>query len=423
MDTRQFLDKYNLLANKIDADRLIAEFLSEMKAGLAGRDSSLAMIPAYVTADRNIPVDEPVIVIDAGGTNLRVACITFDMDNRAVIKDYERYPMPGAVEEVSATEFFNQLAHHLGPMLGKSKKIGFCFSYPAEISPELDGRLLRWTKEMKAPEVIGRFIGRGLMAALGPAGEGKSIVLLNDTVATLLAGKAAGKKRYGSHVGFILGTGTNIAYMEKNKNILKIIVSDASGSQAINVESGGFSKAPRSDIDNMIDQASENPGINQFEKMISGRYLPEIVLRALKKGAEEGLLDTAGRHWIDRQESLDHEQMDALFNTGGSGITKSTDLSKVDRDCIQTIANAVIDRAAKLAAINMAATVIKVVGESSDLPVCINIDGSTYYKAAGLRENAERYLKMILRDRNIQYDLVHVERAPMIGAAIAGLVN
>ena len=89
----------------------------------------------------------------------------------------------------------------------------------------MDGRLLKWTKEMKAPEVIGRFIGKGLLEALGRGGAGKSVVLLNDTVATLLAGKAADKKRYGSYVGFILGTGTNIAYLEKNENILTVVMS------------------------------------------------------------------------------------------------------------------------------------------------------------------------------------------------------
>jgi len=419
MNTQAFLTKHRLLAEKIDADYLIDEFLAEMNDGLAGLDSSLAMIPAYVAADRDIPVNEPAIVIDAGGTNLRVACISFDMDNQASIKDYSRYPMPGYIAEVSADEFFKQLADHLEPMLGRSNKVGFCFSYPAEISPEMDGKLLRWTKEMKAPEVVGRFIGKGLLEALGSAGQGKSVVILNDTVATLLAGKAAGKKQYGSYVGFILGTGTNIAYLEKNKNILKITASDASGSQVINVESGGFSKAPRGDVDIKIDQMSENPDRSRFEKMVSGRYLPKIALGALTKGVEEGLFGPGCGEWICSREELDHEQMDTLFHTGGtwSGFSSS------DKDAIQSIMKAIVDRAAKLAAINISATVIKAVGEKSELPVCINIDGSTYYKAAGLRENTEKYLKEMLGARNIRYDLVHVERAPIIGAAIAGLVN
>ena len=58
-----------------------------------------------------------------------------------------------------------------------------------------------------------------------------------------------------------------------------------------------------------------------------------------------------------------------------------------------------------------------------EYPVCINIDGSTYYKAFGLREKAEAYLSEILGSRGISYDLVRADDAPMIGAAVAGLTR
>jgi hexokinase len=423
MKIEQFLAKYGLLAENIDANELIGVFMAEMESGLAGRDSSLAMIPTYVSADRDIPVNERVIVIDAGGTNLRVAVVFFDENNRGHIEDFSSYPMPGSQSEVSADAFFDRFAQYIQPVLDKSNKIGFCFSYPAEISPDMDGRLLKWTKEMKAPEVIGRYIGRGLLDALGSAGAGKSVVILNDTVATLLAGKAADNKRYGSYVGFILGTGTNIAYLEKNRNILKADHADPSGSQIINVESGGFSKAPRHDIDLLLDRESEEPGGNQFEKMISGRYLPRIVLMTLKKGVEEGLFDPLFGQWINSLDRLIPEHMNALVDNSGDGIPNLVNVSDSDVRFIRTTAEAVVGRAAKFAAINISAAVIKAVAESSELPVCINIDGSTYYKAAGLREKTEKYLDEILSVRRIPYTLVHVDRAPIIGAAIAELVN
>jgi hexokinase len=423
VNTRQFLEKHGLLPDDINPDHLIDKFLFEMEAGLAGRESSLAMIPTYISAGREIPANDPVIVIDAGGTNLRVARVSFDADHRPRINDYSRYPMPGARGEVSAEEFFSQLAEYLQPVLRKSDRIGFCFSYPAKITPEMDGRLVRWTKEMKAPEVVGRFIGQGLLDALGSAGSGKKVVLLNDTVATLLAGIASGKKPYGSYVGFILGTGTNIAYLEKNKNILKVNHADLSESQAVNVESGGFSKAPRGDIDILLDQESEDPGSHRFEKMISGRYLSDVALAALKRGAEENVFDAPLGSWAGSLARLDHEQMDDLIRSGGAGTLKSVGPSDADRDRIRTIMKAVIERAAKLAAVNVTAAVVKAVGDTSGLSVCINIDGSTYYKASGLRENTEKYLRELLGARNIEYALVHAERAPIIGAAIAGLVN
>jgi hexokinase len=115
--------------------------------------------------------------------------------------------------------------------------------------------------------------------------------------------------------------------------------------------------------------------------------------------------------------------MDILIYNGGEGIPKSAILSDTDRGIIQTTVKAVIERAAKLAAVNITAAAAKAARESTELPVCIDIDGSTYYKAAGLREHTEAYLRMMLGERNIPYALVHVDRAPIIGAAIAGLVN
>ncbi len=115
--------------------------------------------------------------------------------------------------------------------------------------------------------------------------------------------------------------------------------------------------------------------------------------------------------------------MNALVDNSGDGIPNLVNVSDSDARFIRTTAEAVVGRAAKFAAINISAALIKAVAESSELPVCINIDGSTYYKAAGLREKTEKYLDEILSVRRIPYTLVHVDRAPMIGAAIAGLVN
>jgi hexokinase len=88
-------------------------------------------------------------------------------------------------------------------------------------------------------------------------------VLLNDTVATLLAGRAeTSGRRFDSYIGFILGTGTNTAYVEQNANIKKATDLDPDKSQIVNVESGGFGKAPRGKVDPAFDAASVSPGVN-----------------------------------------------------------------------------------------------------------------------------------------------------------------
>ncbi len=132
--------------------------------------------------------------------------------------------MPGTENEVNKKQFFARMANYIEKILDKSSKIGFCFSYPTEILPNKDGRLIRFSKEIKAKQVQGQLIGENLNLAIKALGHRhkKHIVILNDTVATLVAGKSvAADKKYSAYIGFILGTGTNCCYIEKNSNITK----------------------------------------------------------------------------------------------------------------------------------------------------------------------------------------------------------
>ena len=57
-------------------------------------------------------------------------------------------------------------------------------------------------------------------------------------------------------------------------------------------------------------------------------------------------------------------------------------------------------------------------------PVCVTIDGSTYYKTrtAMFKSRVEQGLRDILGARGVFFDTVFVEDAPMIGSAVAGLI-
>ena len=67
--------------------------------------------------------------------------VTFN-NGVAEISDFQKVGMPGAKKEVSKKEFFSILADNIQRFMGKSKKIGFCFSYAAEITPDHDGCLV-----------------------------------------------------------------------------------------------------------------------------------------------------------------------------------------------------------------------------------------------------------------------------------------
>jgi hexokinase len=190
---QDFLKQNGMDPDDISMDQVVQVFLDEMEKGLAGQQSSLAMLPTYIDTEAEIPRGESVIVMDAGGTNFRVAAVCFENDGTATISDYELFDMPGLKEQVSKEEFFKIMAGYIEHVADKSTNVGFCFSYPIEMFPSKDGRVLYFSKEIKAPEVEGQMIGENLNLAISSAlgTEKKQMVLLNDTVATLLAGRAA----------------------------------------------------------------------------------------------------------------------------------------------------------------------------------------------------------------------------------------
>ncbi len=426
MNIQDWLKDQMIAAEAYDAEVLLAHFLDEMERGLNGEASSLAMIPAYVGTEGTVPVDKSVAVIDAGGTNLRVCTAKFDKTGKIELSNFSKQPMPGRDEEVAAAAFYTVLADALEPMQDEFDGIGFCFSYPATIMPDFDGRLLHWTKEIKIPELVGKHIGAGLIQTLEQRGiRGKNLVMLNDTVATLLAGLAQGQA-FGasSYIGFILGTGTNTAYVESNENIGKLDGYLKSGTQAINVESGGFKAFKRGAIDLLLDDQSENPGSHAFEKTISGVYMGSVALGLLQGLAPQGVFSSAGEATLATMEELSTIHIDNLTAANGrdTGVLGTDAFSDADRDIIKTVFSAVVERAALLTAVNIFAAVVKCgAGKDPEHPVCVNIDGSTYYKTYQMPERVQAFLNPMLEKRGLHIRCIHVDDAPVVGGAIAGL--
>jgi hexokinase len=420
----RFLARNGLEAGSIDPDAVLLDFLEEMKRGLDGRKSSLAMIPTFITTDRPVPAGRPVIVVDAGGTNLRVATAVFNERGVPMIENFSNYEMPGIQKEVGKEEFFDLFAGYLLPVAGLADSVGLCFSYAAEITPDGDGKLLTWTKEIKAPEVIGEPIAKNIAERLRIKGFRPRFTLLNDTVATLLAGKSlGGSERYESYVGFILGTGTNTSYIEKNVNIVKRKDLDAAGAQAINVESGNFGKCPLGPIDLAFNSSTIRPGTYTFEKMISGAYLGGLCLLVLKTAAEEGIFSAPGARILASLQELSTIEVDAFLRNPSLGRKHAPySLGDEDKKIVLRLFTSVIERASLLAAINISAAAVKS-GGGKHHPVCINVDGSTFYKTLGLRPRAEEHLLSILTPKGLSYQLIRVDDSPLIGAAVAGLTH
>ncbi len=430
-----FLKKYDMNPDQIDMEKCCQVFLDEMEKGLAGEKSSLDMIPTYMETEKEVPAEKKVIVMDAGGTNFRVAIVHFDKNKKAQIGDFNNYEMPGIEREMSRNEFFETMAGYVSDVVEQASNIGFCFSYPAEIMPDKDGKVIRFSKEIKTRGVEGHKIGENLNVALKSIGkEPKHVVILNDTVTTLLAGRATSfGKNYDSFIGFILGTGTNTAYIESNKNIKKKPDLDSDKSQIINIESGGFAKAPMGAIDKQFDKTTVNPGEHTFEKMISGAYLGPLILETVRQAVKDKLFSETTCKIINKLKDLTTKDVSDFLHEPKNG---ESPLSKVfsgrqdtsasaDIETIYDIIDKIVTRAAKLTAINLSAAVIKSgKGKDPNKPVCIVAEGTTFYKLKDFQSKVEKFLTDYLKkQKGRYYEIIQVENATLIGAAIAGLTN
>lgn len=419
-----FLKSHKMTADNVNMKAMVGSFLNEMDKGLAGEESSLLMLPTYIEADGEVKANEPVIAIDAGGTNFRAAKVYFNDKLQLVTENIQKAKMPGVDKELSKNEFFDTFANYLKDYKTVSDKVGFCFSYPAEILPNKDGKLLEWSKEVKAPEVIGNLVGQELLAALGT--PEKQLVLMNDTVSTLLAGKAArAVKAYDTYIGFILGTGTNTSYIETNKKITKTDGLDMECSQIINIESGAFNILPRTDIDIAFDNTTGSPGSYPFEKMISGGYLGGLCTLALKTAASEGVFQDASA--FEKLNELTTEEINKYVHgiEDAKSVLPGVFTHESDKLLAAEIINGLIERAAKLVAANIASVILKSgKAKSHEKPVLMTIEGTTFYKLHKFQTMFEEFLQDFLSGENKRYyEIVEVENSSLLGAAIAAIVN
>jgi len=406
--TEDFLKRHSILPECVDIDAICNFKLSEMRAALEGRPSSLAMLQSYCRPVAGIPLNRKVAVIDAGGTNLRTCSVFFDDNSNPVVEDFAATSMPGVSREVSAEQFFSVIADQVERFVPAVDTFGFCFSYAARILPDHDGVPFLMSKEIKAPQVIGKHLGKELFAQLASRGhnmDGKKIIVMNDTVTTLLAGlsRTAGLGCKGC-IGFILGTGTNTAFMGKEG-----IINEESAELSLRL----------GDIDRRFTESTLDPDAHLLEKMVGGAYLGPLSLFILRTAAEEGLFSRGFSRNLERVLSLStHEMCDFIADAPSPlDMCVSEDYDAVT---LKRILAAFIERAAKISAANLAATVL-FTPYGMEEPVLINADGTTFYSTPSLKDNTERYLGKYLAQKGRRAVFTNIRRSPVIGSAIGAL--
>ena len=399
MDIYEFLQTHKLNPESIDGPACLEQLLRQMERGLAG-EGNIPMIPSYLWLDTRPVPNVPCCVLDAGGTNLRMAKAVFSDDGTCSLSGLTKMPMPGTREELSFHEFYGALADCVRET-GCPQRVGLCFSYNVLQERNLDGVLHSWCKEVRVPQAPGKPVGASLRRAVGDACG--CVNVLNDSTAALLGAHGCDAE---ITLGLILGTGINICYSEQCSNIPKVPADLGKDSMIISTEIGEFDGFPKSTFDEAIIAISAEPSMAHAEKQCAGGYLGDLISLAWQTAAGEGLVDEVFANAVTLPKISDY--------LGGSAVLPEDENAK-------TIARIMIRRAAKIAAVLTAGPVLKSCRPGQNCSLVI--EGSQFEKLTGFGDAFRTELDMLLKPYRIGIRICRVENSCLIGAAIAAFAE
>jgi hexokinase len=408
--------------------QVAASFETTMRDGLAGRPSSLRMLPSYIARPTGGERGE-AIAIDFGGTNVRILKVRladgqaqFSKSSNFTLKDPD-----GAYdytrEETQAEELFDFIARHVVDVLAGDRStlpLGYTFSFPCRQEGINRAVLIQWTKEIRTSGVEGRDVTPLLAAALERQGvrNVRPRAVINDTVGTLLA---AAYKLRGVEVGSICGTGHNTCYLEPRHPL-------TGKPMIVNMEAGSFDGVTLTPFDRAVNEASVRPGGQLLEKMVSGVYLGEVVLAVLRTMVVERLLPAGNRSW-DRGTLTGVHLSQVLEDGADCGGTKSvaqtelglTGLTDEQLNALRKLVESVTGRSARLVGATYAG-ILRYLDPGLSREHVVAIDGSLYAHMPRYTDGIRAGLEAVLGPGAGRVTTSLIKDGSGIGAAIAAVI-
>ena len=403
---------------------IIPHFHAEMRRGLDGDDSSIAMHPAYVAPPTGAERGR-FVTLDLGGTNVRATVVELPGNGAIRVIRNDAFRLPATAG--TADDLFRPIVRYLagvmadaGPGDIQDYALGFTFAFPMRQTGIRAGVLTKWTKEFAFAGVEGKDVVQLLQAAIeresadSPPLRRLTVgALANDTVAALATGAYLDPR---CDIGLIVATGMNLAV-----NI---------GDHIYNMECGDFSgvQSIQTEIDRRLDAESDTEG-QLLEKLISGRYLGEIVrltvLETAKRGdAFRGFATSnsafAAPYSIAAEAISDiaHDTSDDLSATGmllrslGAG-----DTTLEERRRLRDICESVAHRSARLVATAIHATAAYA-DPNLERDHLVAADGSLFRGFPNYQRQVETTLAQLSPQRPDAIKVAYLRESSGIGAAI-----
>jgi hexokinase len=380
-----FMRERGQTADCIDVSAALEILDKEISDGLEGR-GGLPMRPAFISPGRANGMEYDCVVVDIGGTVLRVAEVHVFSDGSQELKNVRTRPVPGLEGGIDETAFFHEVAE-FAEIRKARLPVAISFSHDMESIPGPDAKMLGWSKELNILNMTGATVAGVLRRALDM--PELKIAVVNDSVAATLgcpAGVGSGS------MGLIVGTGFNICCPFRTVEITKLEPGNYGESMIVNTEIGASRAFPKGEYDSKVILSSNDPELFHAEKQCSGRYLQEIIALALADAREHGLIQK------------DYTGLTLREMSGLVSIQNSDD----------GLAGAIVceaeKRSAEIAAICTAALAKRM--ESQSLNVMT--EGSVINRMPGYRSLYEKKLRELT---GLQISLFSADNACLRGAA------
>nr|XP_019012351.1 hexokinase [Kwoniella pini CBS 10737]OCF51132.1 hexokinase [Kwoniella pini CBS 10737] len=417
---------------------IVHAFEDTLDIGLQ-KDGQIVVIPTFVFGWPSGKEVGEYLALDLGGTNLRVCLVTLQGQGKFQVTQ-TKYRLTEEQKQDEGQKLLDFCAECLDSFirdtLGRTEEdgllpLGFTFSYPCSQDKIDHGVLIRWTKGFGAPNIEGRDVAAMFMDSLKRFNVPAELTaLINDTTGTLIASNYVDPH---TKIAVIFGTGCNAAYMENAGHIPKI---DSIGlpkdqGMAINCEWGAFDSfdhqhLPRTKYDIIIDESSNKPGEQSFEKMIAGLYLGEIFRLIICELIDAGDLflgqntyklekayafDTA---FLSLMESDITDELLTVIGVFTHFFGVETTLE--ERQFFKKLAVLIGTRSARLSACGIAAIVSK--KGYLDEGCAVGADGSLYNKYPNFANRVHAALVDIFGEKGKNIVTHHAEDGSGVGSAI-----
>lgn len=391
------LDKLRKV-NRMSKEEMV--FLSNLFCEDMNVKESLKMLPAHIYMDKAIKPGE-YIALDFGGSNVRIMLYKISENGESELLNSRLIRLRGKNYDYTSSEYelrdvFVTIVEKMKEMVDKDKTylLGHTFSFPASSVSKNEAIVVGLSKGFTLRNAIGQDVNKLLLEVINEAGLNVTpVTLLNDTTATLLAGKS---KNANTDIACIVGTGHNICFVDNDQQI-------------VNTECGAFDMGiPLNSYDKSFLRMIPKEGHNVMEALVGGKNSAKLAMNLINRIEKE-----AGKKFKfgGITPKLLSMALDDRFEDDFAGGIE-------EKIILKHIAKIMYDRAAQLV-VSEIMGILKRIDPNLEREHHIVFDGSVYEKTPYFRKCISKYIKLMypVKFKQIRHSLV--KDGSSLGAAIS----